>query len=87
MVTLPSAAKEAWKKVEVYAKNAVVYLDAPASEILHWAGGISLISSCYCLLDFFATDSQTMVSHAGRKNIEIFCAASSERSSYSFCDL
>ena len=63
MGTLPSAAKEAWRKVEVYAKNAVVYLDAPASELLHWAGGISLISSCYCLLDLFATDSQTMVGH------------------------
>lgn len=60
MGTLPSAAKEAWRKVEVYAKNAVVYLDAPASELLHWAGGVSLISSCYCLLDLFATDSQTM---------------------------
>jgi len=63
MSTLSSAAKDAWRKVEVFAKNAVVYLDAPASELLHWAGGISLISSCYCILDLFATDIQTMVGH------------------------
>ena len=63
MATLPSAAKEAWKKVEVCAKNAVVYLDASAAELLHWAGGINLISSCYCILDLFATDNQTMVDH------------------------
>lgn len=61
MAALPSAAKEAWRKVDVYAKNAVVYLDAPAAELLHWAGGVNLISSCYCLLDLFDTGSQTMV--------------------------
>lgn len=63
MATLPSAAKETWKKVEACAKNALVYLDAPAAELLHWAGGINLISTCYCILDLFGTDYQTMVGH------------------------
>jgi len=62
MATIPFSAKEAWKKIEMHARNAVVYLDAPSAELLHWAGGMALISSCYCVLDLFDTSSDSMVS-------------------------
>jgi len=62
MATIPFSAKEAWKKIEKHSKNAVVYLDAPSAELLHWAGGMVLISSCYCTLDFFDSSSDSVVS-------------------------
>lgn len=42
-----------WKEVARVCKDAAVFLDDPAAELLHWAGGLELLGECVGVYDLY----------------------------------
>lgn len=43
---LRELARQPWKSIENICKDAAVFLDDSSAELLHWAGGVELLSGC-----------------------------------------
>ena len=49
--SLSHLAKKPWESISEVCKDAAVFLDDGAAELLHWAGGIELLSNCVGVYD------------------------------------
>ena len=52
---LRELARKPWKSIQSLCKDAAVFVDGGAAELLHWAGGVKLLKSCVGVMDL-ATD-------------------------------
>lgn len=52
--TLGELSCKPWKKLGGVCKDAAVFLDGGAAELLHWAGGVRLFPGCVGLYDLHA---------------------------------
>ena len=50
---LKEIAVRPWKEVVDLCKDAAVFLDDSAADLLHWAGGLELLSGCLGVYDMY----------------------------------
>lgn len=50
-VDLFDLARQPWRSVGTVCKDAAVFLDDGAAELLHWAGGVKLLEGCVGVYD------------------------------------
>ena len=50
---LKELARQLWKSIENLCKDAAVFVDDSSAELLHWAGGVELLSGCVGVFDLF----------------------------------
>ena len=51
--TLNELGTRPWKEVSSLCKDAAVFVDENAAELLHWAGGIELLGECVGVYDLY----------------------------------
>ena len=54
MAALNEHCVSAWQEVAAVCRDAAVFLDDGAGELLHWAGGLALLKGCVGVYDLFA---------------------------------
>lgn len=52
--TLNDVGKIPWEIVSKVSKDAAVFLDDESAQLLHWAGGVKLLSGCVGVYSFFS---------------------------------
>jgi hypothetical protein len=51
MVSLADLSRKPWKAVSGVSRDAAVFVDDGAAELLHWAGGVRLLEGCVGVYD------------------------------------
>lgn len=51
---ISQSSRTPWRKIASVCKNAAVFLDSNAAELLHWAGGLDMLGDCVGVYDILA---------------------------------